>query len=325
MTITDSFGRAHDYLRISLTERCNLHCFYCMPEEGIRLRPRSQFMTNEEITSIAKVFVSLGIKKIRLTGGEPLIRNGVENILTELAKLRVELAVTTNGILIDKFVDRFKILGIKSINVSLDSLRREKFNAITRRELFDVVFANINTLLNENFHVKVNMVALKGVNDDEVEDFIQWTNDKNIHVRFIEFMPFKGNRWDWSKGVSSAELLSRIRVRFGNNIVRISDRENDTSKNFSIRGYKGTFAIISAVTEPFCTACNRLRLTADGHLKNCLFSESETDLLSAMRKGQDIIPLIMDVVKSKKAVRGRMAPLEGFGKITKRAMVAIGG
>ncbi len=156
--IKDQFGRVHDYLRISLTERCNLRCFYCMPEEGISLRPRSQFMTKEEIVSIAKSFVSLGVNKIRLTGGEPLVRNDAKDIIMELSKLPVELAITTNGILVDKFIDTFKFSGLNSVNVSLDTLQREKMSKITRRNYFDTILNNINTLVKQNFHVKLNAV-----------------------------------------------------------------------------------------------------------------------------------------------------------------------
>lgn len=323
--IADQFSRIHDYLRISLTERCNLRCFYCMPEEGIRLRPRSEFMTIEEVVSIAKIFVSLGVKKIRLTGGEPLIRNDAKKILEELSLLPVELAITTNGILVDEYIDTFKSFRIKSINVSLDSLKKEKFNFITRRDYFDKVISNIHLLLKEKFHAKINAVVIKGVNDDEICDFVEWTRDKNVHVRFIEFMPFNGNKWNWSKGVSFLEIISKIKNQYGEEILRINDNKNDTAKNFSVRNHLGTFAIISSVTNPFCDTCNRMRLTADGKIKNCLFSETETDLLSSMRNGEDIAPLILETVWRKKKLRGGIETIADFSKQKNRTMVAIGG
>ena len=328
--LTDSFGRKHDYLRISLTERCNLRCTYCMPAEGIKLRPRAEFMRTEEVVSIAKTFVGLGVKKIRLTGGEPFVRKDVDSVLTQLSKLPIELRITTNGILIDKHIETLKSCGIKSVNVSLDSLRSQRNMSITRRNQFDRVMRNINLLLEQDFEVKVNCVVLKGVNDDEVVDFIAWTKTAPIHVRFIEFMPFDGNNWDWSNGVSLDEILQRTAQAFGPfGFERIPDRQNDTSKNYRLKKAKGTFAIISTVTNPFCDTCNRIRLTADGKLKNCLFSNSETDLLTALRTGDDVLPLIKTSIKSKKAIRAGMETDDAFSNkdahSSNRKMVAIGG
>ncbi len=323
--IVDQFSRAHDYLRISLTEKCNLRCFYCMPAEGILLRPRSEFMRADEIISIAKTFVLLGVKKIRLTGGEPLIRKDAKVILEELSKLPIELAITTNGILVNQYIETFKNCGINSINVSLDSLKKEKFNVITRRDYFDTVVSNIELLLQNRFHVKVNAVVIKGVNDEEVCDFVSWTKNKNVHVRFIEFMPFQGNKWNWEKGVSYKEIMMKIEKQFGSDIIKLDDGKNDTAKNYAIANHLGTFAIISSITNPFCDTCNRMRLTADGKMKNCLFSGGETDLLGALRRGEDIVPLIEQTVWNKKAVRGGAEKLNDFSKQKNRTMVAIGG
>lgn len=327
--LIDKFGRVHNYLRISLTERCNLRCNYCMPEEGITLRPRSEFMTKYEVIQIAQTFVQLGIKKIRLTGGEPLVRNDAKEIIEGLSSLPVELAITTNGILADHFIDTFLACGVKSINVSLDSLKEEQFNEITRRNYFDKVISNIQLLIQNNFHVKLNAVIIKGMNDDELVDFIEFTKDQPVHYRFIEFMPFNGNKWDWSKGCSYDEVMADIHAHYGNNIMKIEDAKNDTAKNYRIKNYKGTFAIISSVTNPFCDTCNRLRLTADGKIKNCLFSNSETDLLTALRNRMDITQLIRNNVWDKKASRGGMTTFEDYSNPTlheqNRAMVAIGG
>jgi molybdenum cofactor biosynthesis protein A len=327
--IIDQFGRVHDYLRISLTERCNLRCFYCMPEEGISLRPRSDFMTKNELIEIAKTFISMGVKKIRLTGGEPLVRNDAREIIDELSQLNVELAITTNGVLVDKFIDTFKSCNINSINVSLDSLQKEKFEKISRRDFFDVIKSNINLLIQNNFHIKLNAVIMRGVNDDELIDFIEFTKFNNVHFRFIEFMPFDGNKWDWSKGVSFKEIMNKVNLHYGSSVMRIDDKKNDTAKNFKIDNYCGTFAIISSVTNPFCDTCNRIRLTADGKLKNCLFSNAETNLLAAFRKGENIKPLILDSIMKKKAFRSGMDTFEQLAnpteRIKNRTMVAIGG
>lgn len=328
--LTDRFGRRHDYLRISLTERCNLRCFYCMPEEGIALRPKAHFMRTEEVLQLAETFVGMGVRKIRLTGGEPLLRKDAEEVIRGLGKLPVELAITTNGVLVDRFMDVFRESGLRSVNVSLDSLRPDRMAAISRRDYSTRIMDNIMLLKNNGFKVKVNMVVMRGTNDDEVTDFIAWTRHEPLHVRFIEFMPFDGNRWDWEKGVSQEEILTRTVERFGPmGFERITDSPNDTARNYRLKGAAGIFAIISSVTNPFCDTCNRIRLTADGKLKNCLFSGTETDLLTALRNGEDVRPLIISSVLEKKAMRGGM---DSFAQLSdpslhggNRSMVAIGG
>lgn len=326
--ITDKFGRTHDYLRISLTERCNLRCTYCMPEQGIPLREKSEFMTAKETIEIAKVFVSMGIKKIRLTGGEPLINKGAALIIKELGKLPVELAITTNGILLDRFIDVLQEANVKSVNVSLDSLREKQFNQITRRDYFRKVMTNIDLLLKNDFTVKVNAVLIKGINDDEITDFIEWTRHTNIHVRFIEFMPFDGNNWDWNKKVSYREILNEAKAKFGTeNILKLPEEKNKISRNFKIENGLGTFGIISTVTNPFCDSCNRIRLTADGKIKNCLFSTNELDLLKVHRANLPLLTLIEQAIASKHKEHG------GNGKfnnktaktINNRSMIRIGG
>ncbi len=327
MELQDRFGRVHDYLRISLTERCNLRCFYCMPEEGIVKRPREQFMSTEEVLQIADAFVQLGIKKIRLTGGEPLVRKDAGSILRSLSAHPVELGITTNGILVHQFLDDFLASGMKSINVSLDSLDAAKQAAISRRDYFTQIIDNIHLLLKHDFSVKVNAVIMQGVNEQEVSDFVAWTRDLPLHVRFIEFMPFDGNQWNWAKKVSAAEMYAGIEAHFGAaQIERLADRPNDTARNYRIHSYQGTFGMISPVTNPFCDSCNRIRLTADGKLKNCLFSQSETDLLGALRQGEDIVPLIKASIWDKKAARGGMESFELEGAMrSNRSMISIGG
>lgn len=328
--ITDNFGRVHDYLRISLTELCNLRCFYCMPEEGVPLRNKAEFMTHEEILEIAAIFVKMGVKKIRLTGGEPLVKGNIENILLGLSKLGVELAITTNGILVDKYIDVLKETNIKNINVSLDTLNNEKFLKISRRDYFNKVLNNIDLLASEGFNVKLNTVLMRNVNDDEILDFINVGKNKNIHTRFIEFMPFDGNNWSWEKGVSLKEVLDKAVHFFGTQkVLKINDAPNDTARNYQIEGFKGSFAVISSVTNPFCDTCNRIRLTADGKIKNCLFSNIETDLLTPYRNGEDIMPHILSSIKNKKQSRGGITSFEEFvndaAAHKNRSMITIGG
>jgi len=328
--LTDTFKRKHTYLRISLTERCNLRCTYCMPAEGVPLSPKSHIMTFEEIFTIAKTFVAHGVSKIRLTGGEPFVRKDISVILKKLASLPIELAITTNGITIDRYINVLKENNILNINVSLDTLSETKFKEITRRNQFEKVYKNILLLIENGFNVKINAVLIKGFNDDEIIDFINLTKDFPISFRFIEFMPFDGNKWDLKKMVSYAEVLERVNNHFPiENVERIKDAENDTSKNYRIKGYKGSFAIISSVTNPFCDSCNRLRLTADGKLKNCLFSASESDLLTAFREGKSIEPIIQKAVLGKFKIRGGMDTLEKLKEpdlhSKNRSMITIGG
>jgi molybdenum cofactor biosynthesis protein A len=328
--LLDSHGRDHAYLRISLIERCNLRCTYCMPEEGVALSPKSHLMTYEEIYKIAKTFSDHGVTKIRLTGGEPLIRKDIPVILEKLATLPVELSITSNAIIIDKFIDVLKANGVNKINVSLDSLDEGKFKHITRRNEFKKVYNNILLLVEEGFKVKVNAVLMKGFNDNEIIDFINFTKDLPISVRFIEFMPFDGNKWDMSKMVSYAEVMKYVNEAFENeNFERLQDAPNDTAKNYKIKDYKGTFAIISSVTNPFCDSCNRLRLTANGQLKNCLFSSGESDILTTLRAGKSIEPIIRKAVQAKFKVRGGMDTLKKLKEPklhnNNRSMITIGG
>ena len=328
--LTDSFKRKHTYLRISLIERCNLKCTYCMPEEGIPLSPRNHLMSYEEIYTIAKTFVKHGVTKIRLTGGEPLIRKDIHVILKKLSSLGVELSITTNAVLVHKYIDALKEFGIKSINVSLDTLKREKFSQITRRNEFERVYQNILLLIREGFHVKINSVLIKDFNEDEIIDFIELTKKHPITIRFIEFMPFNGNKWDMSKLVSYAQVMDRAHAKYSKELIqRLQDAPNDTSKNYKVMGYQGSFSVISSVTNPFCDSCNRIRLTANGRLKNCLFSDGEEDLLTPLREGKEIEPIIYKLIQGKKKIRNGMETIESFQEPEShnqnRSMIAIGG
>jgi cyclic pyranopterin phosphate synthase len=323
--IVDSFGRPHTYLRISLTDRCNLRCFYCMPEEGIELTEKEHIMTLEEIIEIAKTFVNLGVDTIRLTGGEPLVRKNFEFLARELTKLGVTLKLTTNGILLDKYYDLFEEVGLKKINVSLDSLDKAKNAFITKRDYYDRIMENIQEGIDRGFEIKLNVVLIKGVNEKEIGDFIALTKDQSVIVKFIEFMPFAGNKWDWSKGVSEEEILTQAKKQFGA-VEELKNAKHSTSNNFQVKGHEGKFGIISTITNPFCSECNRIRLTADGKMKNCLFANSETDLLGPHRKGQSIEPIIIDSIKQKKYSRDGMdVKMDAEHYEKNRSMISIGG
>ncbi|MCB9224193.1 MAG: GTP 3',8-cyclase MoaA [Crocinitomicaceae bacterium] len=324
--LTDKFGRKHDYLRISLLERCNLRCHYCMPEEGVPLRDKEEFMSQEELFAIADSFINLGIKKVRLTGGEPLIKKNFAEIISFFASKDIDLAITTNGILLDQYWDQLKSANLSSLNISLDSLVEEKFNRISRRNYFERIYKNILEAIDRKFNVKINVVLIKGENDDEIIDFIELTKDLPITVRFIEFMPFDGNQWDWSRKVSFKEILNRVKAHYQTDPISYEMEKNGTARNFKIQGYLGEFGIISSITNPFCDSCNRIRLTADGKIKNCLFSAEETDLLSAFRRGEDIIPLIHQSIGQKHKSHAGLKPFdsEDFSS-ENRMMTTIGG
>ena len=323
----DSFGRIHDYLRISLTDRCNLQCSYCMPDVPCFL-PNENLLSEEEIFEMAEIFVmDFGIQKIRLTGGEPLARKNAGEIIEALSRLPVELAITTNGVMLDRFFPLFEKIGLTSLNISLDSLMPDNFQVITKRDLFYQVFENINRAMSLGFHVKVNTVVQRGMNEHELLDFVAWTRNSPVHVRFIEFMPFGGNHWQRLKVLPFKELLERISAVYP--IEKLEDSHHSTAKSYQVPGFAGTFAVISSVTEAFCGTCNRLRLTADGKLRNCLFSQKETDLLTPFRNGEDILPLVRHCVSQKQAKRGG---LQGFDHVEApkayshgRCMTAIGG
>lgn len=328
--LTDGFGRKHNYLRISLLEKCNLRCTYCMPADGIALSPKANLMTAEEIFSIAQTFVKNGVDKIRLTGGEPFLRKDFPEIVSKLSQLDVSLSITTNGILIDRHIDVLKQFKIKKINLSLDTLISSKFHTITLRNQFEKVIDNLHLLLNNDFQVKVNVVLMKGFNDNEIIDFVKLTQFLPISVRFIEFMPFAGNEWDRSKMVSQNEILSLVENNFAENeIVKLEDEKNFTSRNYKIKDFQGDFGIISSITNPFCDSCNRIRLTANGKIKNCLFSNSETDLLTPFRNGESITNLISEAIQNKKKVRAGMVSIEEMDDpalhFDNRSMIAIGG
>lgn len=323
--IVDDFGREHTYLRISITDRCNLRCFYCMPEEGIELTDKPNIMTLEEIVDISEVFTKLGVDTIRLTGGEPLVRKNVDYLVRELAKLGVTLKLTTNGIVLDKYFDVFREVGLRKINISLDTLEKSKSVFITKRDYFDRIMENINKAIDYDFDIKLNIVLIKGVNDMEINDFIELTEGQDIGVKFIEFMPFKGNKWDWDKGVSKEEILDTAKSKFGD-IEKLEDPKHSTSANYKVKGFKGRFGIVSTITNPFCAGCNRIRLTADGKMKNCLFATSETDLLTPFRKGDSIDDIILSAIKEKKFSRDGMdVEMEKEHYEQNRSMIEIGG
>lgn len=327
--LTDRHGRTHRSLRISIVDKCDLRCTYCMPEDQHFLK-REELMTREEIAAIAGLFVQrYGVNKIRITGGEPLVRPDAVGIVRDLLALPVKLGLTTNALTLDKHMDALIAAGLKSINISLDTFDAARFRKIARREGFDRVWANTRLAMERGLRVKVNMVVMRGVNDDELLRFVELTRDHPVHVRFIEFMPFAGNHWGRERVYSYAEMLGLIGSV--HSFEKLHDDPHSTAKAYRVPGWPGTFAVISTVTEPFCGDCDRLRLTAEGRMRNCLFTREETDLLSALRRGEDIAPLIEANVLAKHAMLGGLPPFrpekqeEVLQDLSVRPMVSIGG
>ncbi|CAA7264839.1 unnamed protein product [Cyclocybe aegerita] len=315
--LRDTFNRKHDYLRISLTERCNLRCFYCMPSEGVELSPDGKLLANEEMLRLATLFVKSGVTKIRLTGGEPTVRKGIVDIVGSLNKLQryglKSIGMTSNGLALHRRLPLLVQNGLTHLNLSLDTLDPLKFELITRRRGHDAVLKALDVALSLPLaSVKLNVVVIKNLNDSEVLDFIDMTKDKPFSVRFIEFMPFTGNKWDKKKMVKSSELLERIRVRHPN-VQRASDELNDTARSWIIPGHEGSFGFISSMSDHFCASCNRLRLTADGQIKVCLFDANEVSLRDKLRTGasdDELLETIGRAVAGKKEKHAGMEDID---------------
>ncbi|XP_022072396.2 molybdenum cofactor biosynthesis protein 1 isoform X1 [Acanthochromis polyacanthus] len=324
--LTDNFGRRHSYLRISLTEKCNLRCQYCMPEEGVKLTPRGQLLSTAEVLTLARLFVREGVDKIRLTGGEPLIRPDVLDIITELRKLEglKTIAVTTNGMNLARLLPKLKDAGLDLINISLDSLVPAKFEFIVRRKGFHKVMEGIDKAVELGYNpVKINCVVMRGLNEDELLDFVALTEKKPLEVRFIEYMPFDGNKWNFKKMVSYQEMLDCIRQQWPN-LKLLQAGHTDTAKTFKVPGFKGQVGFITSMSDHFCGSCNRLRITADGNLKVCLFGNSEVSLREVLRSGasdEELLQIIGAAVGRKKK---QHAGMFSISQMKNRPMILIG-
>ncbi|MBO6574259.1 MAG: GTP 3',8-cyclase MoaA [Rhodothermales bacterium] len=325
--LTDTFARFHDYLRIALTERCNLRCVYCMPAAGVPLKPRADMLTFEEIERLARFFAERGVRKIRLTGGEPLVRKDAVELVRMLAALPgIEtLAMTTNGLLLEQKLPDLKDAGLTHLNISLDTLREDRFREMTRRPGLDRVLGAIDAALAHGYSgTKVNCVVLRGSNEDELLDFAAMSIDRPLGMRFIEYMPFSGNGWDSGELVPYAEMLERVRDRWPR-LEPIARGANAVSTDWRIPGARGTVGFISSMTDKFCGSCNRIRLTADGRLRNCLFGQDGVSLRDALRAGAtdaELEQLVASTVRAKKAAHAGMFALADRPD---RPMILIGG
>ena len=335
--LSDPFNRPINYLRISITDRCNLRCIYCLPPEGVELLPQGDILTYEEIARVAVLAVEMGINKVRLTGGEPLARTGLSRLVGMLATIKGidDISLTTNGILLKNFAAELKQAGLKRVNVSLDSLRRDVFKHITRHDKLDDVLGGIQAAKDCGLNpVKVNVVVIKGVNDNEVADFAGLTVSQGWHVRFIELMPFvRDNPPDGHSVGSKASLnpafVSVAEIKHG--IEELGTLEpslpvtgNGPARYFRLPHASGTIGFIAPISQHFCFSCNRLRLTAEGKLRPCLLSDYEVDLLYPLRggaSGEDMKKIIAEAIKSKPRKHG----LSRGYRARKRLMSQLGG
>jgi cyclic pyranopterin phosphate synthase len=327
MTLQDKFGRQITDLRISITDRCNFRCVYCRSADPENYRDHDQILSWQELDRLATIFLGLGIRKIRVTGGEPLVREGVEDFLARLHARGVEdLSLTTNGHLLAERCNRLLAAGLRRINISLDSLDIARFERITRTKSFNSVMNGIDAVQKSRLApAKVNAVLVRGVNDDEVEAFGAFARERGVIMRFIEFMPLDADhQWTRNHVVPAAEVHERIHARWP--LVQIPHERSETARKYRFAdGAPGEIGLIAPVTQPFCGHCSRIRLTADGKLRTCLFSKDDHDLRSLLRDGvsdEEISAYIRGIVNEKE--EGHRINTPGFVPPS-RTMVFIGG
>ncbi len=304
MQLKDKFGREISYLRLAVTDRCNLRCQYCMPAEGLKIVDKKDLLSYKEMYRIIRVLSELGVNKVRLTGGEPFVRKDFINFLESLAfnDNLDKVSITTNGVLVSNYIDKLQELKIKSINLSIDSLQKDKFETISRRNVFSTVMNTLNELIESDISLKLNVVVQSDFNTDEIIDFVEFSKDKNISIRFIEEMPFNGKgvrnvsaEWNYDK------IFNHIKKHY-KEISTVKSDKSSTSINYRIPNYIGTFGIIPAFTRTICGDCNRIRITATGLFKNCLFDGGVFNVKNFLRTGasdDDLKKLFISTVLNK--------------------------
>ena len=325
--LTDNFGRRFNYLRIAVNEYCNLRCIYCMPEKGAVFQDEGRLLTKNEICKIIKIMASLGISKIRFTGGEPLIRKNILDLI-EFTCLKTDISsihLTTNGIVLPRYIKQLESIGLSGVNISLDTLNEEKFQKITRREGLDKVLDGLQLAIDSSIKsVKVNVVAMRNFNDDEIIDFAELTKSNDITVRFIELMPFDSHQiWKTGKFYKADRIVNDLKLHY--NTLKPITGSSTEYYVYKIKGYKGRVAVIPSYSRSLCSACNRIRITADGNLLNCLYSQSETNIGDAMRTGMEdseIKRLIIEAMQNK-LKDGWIA--QSKGNDSRQSMTQIGG
>jgi cyclic pyranopterin phosphate synthase len=327
--LVDSFGRVHTNLRISVTDRCNIRCFYCMPAENVRFKPRRELLTFEEIGRFVRVAARLGVDKIRLTGGEPLVRHGLRVLVAELAAVKGirDIALTTNGILLAEQAQALKDAGLRRVNISLDTLDRDTFFKISRREGLEAVLAGIAAAQRVGFRkIRLNAVAIRGLTEPDIVPLGNFARSHELEMRFIEFMPLDADgNWDTNQVLSGERIREVLEDEIGPLVPLDVEDPSQPATDYAFADGRGRVGFINPVTQPFCHRCNRLRLTAEGQIRNCLFSTEEWDARAVLRGGgsdEDLIELIRASIGAKRAGHGINS--DEFIK-PQRAMYQIGG
>jgi molybdenum cofactor biosynthesis protein A len=285
--IYDNHGRPITYLRLAVTDRCNLRCFYCMPEDGVKYLPKSKVLTYEEMLRIVGVMAKLGIQKVRITGGEPFVRQNLMDFMYQLSDIEGinEINITTNGILTGQYIRQMKEIGVRSVNLSLDTLDQKRFYEITRRDEFPKVNETLYRLIDEGFEVKINAVVMDGKNTEDIIPLTELTKNHNVSVRFIEEMPFNGEGLHYPKlEWNLHKILAELKANYPD-LQKLKDAPSSTSYNYQVPGYQGNVGIIAAFSRTFCGTCNRIRLTAQGDLKTCLYDDGVLNLRDLLRDG----------------------------------------
>ncbi|MGB2761528.1 GTP 3',8-cyclase MoaA [Maribacter stanieri] len=326
--LVDNHNRAINYLRLAVTDRCNLRCNYCMPEEGINFAKNDKLFTIDELVRLSEIVVAQGIDKIRITGGEPFVRKDLMVLLRSLSKLDGlnDISVTTNATLIGPHINELKELGIKNINVSMDAINRETFERITRRNEYDVVYNNIIRLITEGFNVRINFIALEGQNTEDIIPMLELTKHYDVSVRFLEEMPFNGGskkfqtiKWDFKT------ILEHIRNTHPE-YYKLESPKTSTSLNYKIPGFKGTFGVIPSFSRTFCGSCNRLRISATGDVITCLYAKASMNLRDIMR-GDDVTENIKEQILKAVGSRAKTGfeAQEKYKDVFSNSMTSIGG
>lgn len=301
--LTDKFGRNINYLRLAIVDRCNLRCTYCMPENGLTWIKQNELMTDEEMLRICSVFTKMGVDKIRITGGEPFVRKNSIELIRKISELDglTDLSLTTNGLLTEPYIPELKKFGIKSVNLSLDTLNKDRFFKITRRNSFDKVMKTLEALLQHHIRVKINTVVMENENIEDIIPLVELTKDLPVDVRFIEEMPFNGGDADISLKWNFSQIYRYIKEYFPE-IQKIQDPKNSTAYNYNIPGFTGNIGIIAAYTRSFCGDCNRIRITPSGILRTCLYEGTGVNLKDEIRMGktdEELKDIIINSIQNK--------------------------
>jgi molybdenum cofactor biosynthesis protein A len=326
----DNHGRLINYVRLAVTDRCNLRCFYCMPEEGIQFAHKSQILSYEEMVRVITVLSEMGIEKVRLTGGEPFVRRDIMSLIGKIADLEgiKKIAITTNGTLTTPYIQDFKNLKIKSVNLSLDSLDAKRFYEVTRRDEYDKVIKTLDALLHHNIETKINCVVMQGHNEQDILPMVEMARHSPLSIRFIEEMPFNGTGqhpadWQWNH----KRIIEHIKAEHPS-LQKLEDEPHSTSFNYKIDGFQGNIGVIAAYTRSFCGSCNRIRITPQGLLKTCLYDSGVFNIRDMMRAGAtdpDLKTAFLEAIGNR-AKNGFEAEATRFmGSPVTESMTTIGG